>query len=456
MSNKEKKINLYNYELRILPYYVPLNTILLQENIFGTGAVVKDSGLRFTFGKGQARKIELKTYDFKEQKIDGKDQIDIYLDFSVDYQIGARLDEKELADLYGEKEVPESTVIKSKNRTARRTKLFKLFLRAENNLDVSMEQILMNIVRKKLTGETFESIQKIGNEDTLFEQIKDEYYAECIDKLGVEIIDLRISNIHLANDVNKLFNEKRIAEEQAKIKKIEAEGEKTATLIRANAEKKAEIIKAQGEAEKIKLTEGAKNEMDAQRIENFKDEDYKKVLASTSPENMNKVTEKNINLVGIDAIINSIKENVKVAPVTEEVVENVVAPEETEVKDVITEAPVAEEVKPEVVEDIMENSDFFDDKKEEPVVEEKNTIESINDYREVVPEEKTTEEMIQDLQTKDPELLAKAIDSVIAEDNNEAEITDNDFNFGGTINVEEIKDEDVNGFQKSIGSNNNI
>ena len=144
MSNKEKKINLYNYELRILPYYVPLNTILLQENIFGTGAVVKDSGLRFTFGKGQARKIELKTYDFKEQKIDGKDQIDIYLDFSVDYQIGARLDEKELADLYGEKDVPESTVIKSKNRTARRTKLFKLFLRAENNLDVSMEQILMN------------------------------------------------------------------------------------------------------------------------------------------------------------------------------------------------------------------------------------------------------------------------------------------------------------------------
>ena len=319
-----------------------------------------------------------------------------------------------------------------------------------------MEQILMNIVRKKLTGMEFKDVQVIGSKKDIFEKIKEEYYAECLDKLGVEVIDLRISNIQLANDVNKLYNDKMIETEQANIKKIEAEGDRDAAIIRANAEKETEIIKAQGEAEKIKLTEGAKNEMDAQRIENFKDEDYKKVLASTSPENMNKVTEKNINLVGIDAIINSIKENVKVAPVTEEVVENVVAPEETEIKDVFTEAPVAEEVKPEVVEDIMENSDFFDDKKEEPVVEEKNTIESINDYREVVPEEKTTEEMIQDLQTKDPELLAKAIDSVIAEDNNETEITDNDFNFGGTINVEEIKDEDVNGFQKSIGSNNNI
>ena len=470
MSNKEKKLNLYNYEFRVLPHSVPENAVLLQENLFGTKAYVKDRGLRFTLGRGQAREIEKETFDFNEQKIDGSNLVDIYMDFSVDYQIGARLNENELESIYNDRKYSavfddkykSSSVINSVNKDARRVKIFKLFLRTENDLAVSMEQILMSIVREKLTGMPFEKVQFINSRDDIFKEIKNEYFAKCLDLLGVEVIDLRISRIRLSDKVNELYNEKRIATEEAEIKKIKAKGDRDAEIIKAKAEKEAEIIKAQAEAEKIKLTEGAKNEMDKKRMENFKGQDYKTILSTTSPENMNKVSEKTVkweasgnSAATIGAIINSIKELVNVTPT------ETVAP-------VVTEQP-AEEIftnpveENKVGEDFLANTDFFDDKKEE-----KNTIESINDYKEVVPEEntvveeatpveaKTTEEMIVDLQNKDPELLAKAIDSVIAEENNEAEITENDFNFEGTMNVEEIKDEEENGFQKSLGNNNNI
>lgn len=436
MSAREKRLNLENYEYRILPYYVPVNTVLLQESPLGKKVMVKDSGLRFTFGKGVARKIELKTLDFKEQKIDGEGQLDIYLDFSVDYQIGARLDEDELKKLYGEADdIPESKIIKSKNRDIRRAKIFKIFLRAENNLDVSMEQILMNIVRKKLTGMPFEIIQKIGSDGDLFDQIKNEYYAECLDKLGVEIIDLRISNINLSNDVNKLFNEKRIAKEQAKIKKIEAKGDKEATLIRANAERDAAIIAAQGKAEEIKLTEDAKNKAYANRVETLGGLNYKESAVVTE-QSLGNITENNINLTGaaevISATTGAVKKDNKYS--------------EEELMNKIFEG--IESYNKNKKEEVLDPEDDVFTEKEETVAD------NVNDFREVKDSEIFTDNTAEKKDNEDlfanvrDEVIAEAIREAMNENQDEMEkinnIPEDAYNAEiNNVNVEEIPENDM-------------
>ena len=223
-------------------------------------------------------------------------------------------------------------------------------------------------------------VEYTGLNEKVQKDVKDKFQ-----ELGLKLNNIILTKVDYPDKVNEAYNEQKIAKEQQKIEKIKAE-----------TEAKVAEIKATGEAKAYKAKEEAKSEIYQQRKDMFGDSDYKEVAAITSPENLPKVTEKNINIGGLGEALGAMSSYAR--PTREDIARSISAsieavtakrtpapkPTTEEATPLFTDTPV-ENVKTVEEEVITENpTPLFTDEPENTTAPEEVVTEPVNNVAETV------------------------------------------------------------------------
>ena len=208
--------------------------------------------------------------------------------------------------------------------------------------------------------------------ESIYNRIKNEAVYDIYDKMkkeledvlrekGIELVGLRLAKVEYTPEVNEMINAQKLAKEEQKV-----------ALTKAETEKQVKITEAEAKAAETEIIQSAKNKMDKERMDSMEGKDYKFILSSTSPENMNKVSEKNVS--------------VNMSPTTEDITRSIIRHMEarkaanesviTSDKELFTNSEVkTEEPKATIEPSTPVKNELFDEPEVKPVEEPKATIE---------------------------------------------------------------------------------
>lgn len=421
--SKEDRLNMFNEEVRIGPYSVPENAKAFNRNIITNEATVFDEGTHFFTGKSLARRVQQEVTNIPAIKIDGYDRQDIYIDFAITWHFNP---EEIQFDKYGNSSVVKSAnrkkhrvnifelflssesnleeSMKALLKSIARKHLTGLPFTIVQKIDILDEGVveesknkmvneykelynnLINAAEKDDRKEELKSLQNeladkiadiekyhenfkarlLSEKVSIFDKINKEFKEECYNKYGIVVEKLALEDVSLPKEVNDLYNDKIKAIQEAANAKIRAHGVAESKVIDATSDAQVTEINAVAQANKYRIENEAKNEVDAQRAEKFKGYDYKFVLATTSPKDMNKVSEKTIKIEGLgEAEDKLLKKPTTIESVAADVLSSMEAKSsgsktETEVKDELFDDTTVEHV----FKDVKPEEDIFTDKDE--------------------------------------------------------------------------------------------
>lgn len=169
--------------------------------------------------------------------------------------------------------------------------LFLQSVQNEREAQKRLDDIIYSELRQVLGKYTF--LQVISNKREEIMDITSSSSREKLEKLGIELVDVRIKRVDLPEQNEENIYKRMEAERQEQAKKYRAEGQKEALEIRSEADKEkaielskaykeAQIIKGEAESEAAKIYAEAYN----QDIEFYKFirslESYEKILTGES------------------------------------------------------------------------------------------------------------------------------------------------------------------------------
>ena len=126
-----------------------------------------------------------------------------------------------------------------------------------------LSQRINDDLRNQVAGRTVQEVVS-GERDQLMEAVKARLNETVLDRLGIEVIDVRVKKIDLPNEVSQSVYRRMNAEREKEDRELRSEGKEIAEGMRAEADRKvtvleveavrdAEIIRGSGDADATRI-----------------------------------------------------------------------------------------------------------------------------------------------------------------------------------------------------------
>ena len=106
-----------------------------------------------------------------------------------------------------------------------------------------LSQRINDDLRNQVAGRTVQEVVS-GERDQLMEAVKARLNETVLDRLGIEVIDVRVKKIDLPNEVSQSVYRRMNAEREKEARELRSEGMEIAEGMRAEADRKVTVLEA--------------------------------------------------------------------------------------------------------------------------------------------------------------------------------------------------------------------
>ena len=107
-----------------------------------------------------------------------------------------------------------------------------------------LSQRINDDLRNQVAGRTVQEVVS-GERDQLMEAVKARLNETVLDRLGIEVIDVRVKKIDLPNEVSQSVYRRMNAEREKEARELRSEGKEIAEGMRAEADRKVTVLEAE-------------------------------------------------------------------------------------------------------------------------------------------------------------------------------------------------------------------
>jgi len=107
-----------------------------------------------------------------------------------------------------------------------------------------LSQRINDDLRNQVAGRTVQEVVS-GERDQLMEAVKARLNETVLDRLGIEVIDVRVKKIDLPNEVSQSVYRRMNAEREKEARELRSEGMEIAEGMRAEADRKVTVLEAE-------------------------------------------------------------------------------------------------------------------------------------------------------------------------------------------------------------------
>ena len=107
-----------------------------------------------------------------------------------------------------------------------------------------LSQRINDDLRNQVAGRTVQEVVS-GERDQLMEAVKTRLNETVLDRLGIEVIDVRVKKIDLPNEVSQSVYRRMNAEREKEARELRSEGKEIAEGMRAEADRKVTVLEAE-------------------------------------------------------------------------------------------------------------------------------------------------------------------------------------------------------------------
>ena len=114
----------------------------------------------------------------------------------------------------------------------------------ESRAAALLSQRINDDLRNQVAGRTVQEVVS-GERDQLMEAVKARLNETVLDRLGIEVIDVRVKKIDLPNEVSQSVYRRMNAEREKEARELRSEGKEIAEGMRAEADRKVTVLEAE-------------------------------------------------------------------------------------------------------------------------------------------------------------------------------------------------------------------
>ncbi|MBT5135648.1 MAG: protease modulator HflC [Halieaceae bacterium] len=107
-----------------------------------------------------------------------------------------------------------------------------------------LSQRINDDLRNQVAGRTVQEVVS-GERDQLMEAVKARLNETVLDRLGIEVVDVRVKKIDLPNEVSQSVYRRMNAEREKEARELRSEGMEIAEGMRAEADRKVTVLEAE-------------------------------------------------------------------------------------------------------------------------------------------------------------------------------------------------------------------